>query len=331
MTLRWRVAVLGDGGWGTTLALHLHRIGHDVRWWTAFPAQAARVNRTHRNGSFLPGIAIPRALRLDGDPAAALDERELVIYAIPSKYLRTTVGRLKQHVPRRAGALSVVKGLEQGTLQRMSQVIGDVVKPPRLAVLSGPNIASEIARGEPASTVVASASPAFARALQHGLMSDWFRVYTSSDVAGVELGGALKNSIAIGAGILDGLGLGSNAKSALITRGVAEMARLGVAMGARRETFGGLSGLGDLVTTCWSGRNHWLGQQIGRGRLLRRVLASTPMVIEGVETARAARALGRHHGVELPIIEQVCAVLFEGRPPRDALRRLMRRAGRAEH
>jgi glycerol-3-phosphate dehydrogenase (NAD(P)+) len=212
----------------------------------------------------------------------------------------------------------------------MSQVIEEELGRVRLAVLSGPNIAKEIAEGHPASSVVASRDQRVAVQVQRIFMSDRLRIYTSSDPVGVELGGALKNPIAIGAGISDGLGFGANAKAALITRGVVEMARLGVAMGARPATFWGLSGLGDLVTTCLSGRNRWLGEQLGRGRSLRAVLASTPMVIEGVETARAAIALGRRYRVELPIIEQVDAILFRHRAPRAALQTLMRRTGKSE-
>ena len=199
-----------------------------------------------------------------------------------------------------------------------------------MAVLSGPNIAAEIARGHPASSVVASKTHGLAVWVQGILMSDRLRIYTSTDAVGVELGGALKNPIAIAAGIGDGLGFGSNAKAALITRGVVEMARLGKALGAKEETFWGLSGLGDLVTTCLSGRNRWLGEQLGRGRSLAAVLRSTPMVIEGVETAKAALALGRRHGVELPIIEQVHAILFARRSPRRALQALMRRSSKVE-
>jgi glycerol-3-phosphate dehydrogenase (NAD(P)+) len=213
----------------------------------------------------------------------------------------------------------------------MSQVVHEELGgPAHLAVLSGPNIASEIARGHPASSVIASRNPALATRLQRLLMSGRLRIYTSTDVAGVELGGALKNPIAIAAGIVDGLGFGANAKAALITRGIVEMARLGKAMGAREETFWGLSGLGDLVTTCIAGRNHWLGEQLGGGRSLQSALSSTPMVIEGVETARAAVTLGRRHRVELPIIEQVHAVLSRRRSPRAAVQMLMARAGKAE-
>ena len=226
--------------------------------------------------------------------------------------------------------VSVAKGIEQGTLKRMSQVIIEELGPVPLAVLSGPNIASEIATGHPASSVVASSHPRLARRIQQMFTSNRLRLYTSTDVIGVELGGALKNPIAIAAGISDGLGFGANAKGALITRGVVEMARLGAALGARETTFWGLSGLGDLVTTCLSGRNHWLGEQLGQGKSLKQILASTPMVIEGVETSNAAVVLARRHHIELPIIEQVHAMLFRRSTPRHALAALMRRAGKSE-
>ena len=324
------IAVLGDGGWGTTLALHLQRLGHRVRLWGAFPAYVKTLLRRRENVTFLPGVRLPRRLGLTADLAQAVGPAEVIVLAVPSQHLRSVVRRLPKLAPRGAWFVSAAKGLEKGTLKRMSQVVREECGAVPLAVLSGPNIASEIAQGHPASSVVASADRALAARIQALLMSDRLRIYTSPDPAGVELGGALKNPIAIAAGIGDGLGFGSNAKAALITRGVVEMARLGVALGARSETFWGLSGLGDLVTTCLSGRNHRLGEQLGQGRTLRRVLASTPMVFEGVETAKAAVTLGRRHGVELPIIEQVNAILFHRRSPRQALQALMRRSGKAE-
>ena len=324
------IAVLGDGGWGTTLAIHLHRLGHRVRLWGAFPAYVKVLERRRENVKFLPGIPIPRALTITADLPEAVAGAQVIALAAPSQYLRGVARRLRPYLPRKAVVLSVAKGLERGTLKRMSQVIHEELGPVRLAALSGPNIASEIATGHPASSVVASIDRRLASALQGVLMSGRLRIYTSDDPIGVELGGALKNPIAIAAGIGDGLGFGSNAKAALITRGVVEMARLGAALGARPETFWGLSGLGDLVTTCLAGRNRWLGEQLGRGRSLKQVLASTPMVFEGVETAHAAVTLARRHRVEVPITEQVNAILFRRRSPGQALHALMRRSGKAE-
>lgn len=314
------------------MAIHLNRLSHQVTWWGAFPDYLRELDRRRINRKFLPGIAIPRTIRIDVDLARAVGNAQLIFLAVPSQYVRAVARRLK-----RSGGLShdvvivsVAKGLERRTLKRMSQVALEELGRRPLAVLSGPSIASEIARGRPASVVAASGDAGVANAVQIACMSETLRIYTSRDVVGVELGGALKNPMAIAAGISDGLGLGSNAKAALITRGVVEMARLGVAMGGRPQTFWGLSGLGDLITTCLAGRNHWLGEQLGRGHPLRKVLAGTPMVIEGVETARAAVALGRRYSVELPITEQIYRVLFHRRTPRTALQALMLRTGKAE-
>jgi len=327
---RLTIAVLGDGGWGTTLAIHLHRLGHRVRWWGAFPDYVRLVEHRRENVKFLPGIRIPAGLHLAADLDRTVDPSGLIVLAIPSQHLRSVVRRLACLPLRDKRFLSVAKGIETATLKRMSQVVHEELGPVPLAVLSGPNIAAEIAGRHPASSVVASHDQALASEIQQCFTDGLFRLYTSSDVTGVELGGALKNPIAIAAGISDGLGFGANAKAALITRGVVEMARLGAAMGAREHTFWGLSGLGDLVTTCLGGRNRWLGEQIGKGKPPSAVLAGTPMVIEGVETTKAALALGRRARVELPIIEQVFRVLFRHKDPRKALRSLMLRSRKAE-
>ena len=323
------VSVLGDGGWGTTLAIHLDRRGHRVSWWSSSAEYAAQLARTRKNPRYLPGVAIPRRIRVTADLADAASGASLVVVAVPSQYFRGVVRQLTAR-PRDQVLVSVAKGLETTSLKRMSQIIGEELPGARVVVLSGPNIASEIAHGRPASSVAASSLDADAARVQRALSDDRLRVYTSGDVVGVELGGALKNPIAIAAGIGDGLGLGANAKAALITRGVVEMARLGVALGARRETFWGLSGLGDLITTCMGGRNRGLGEQLGAGKSLRHILAGSAMVIEGVETSKAAVALGKQLGVELPIIEQVYAVLFRRRSPERALQNLMRRPQRSE-
>jgi glycerol-3-phosphate dehydrogenase (NAD(P)+) len=326
------MAILGDGGWGTALAIHLHRLGHRVRWWGAFPEYLKELDRRRENRKFLPGIRIPRPICILPDVDAAVRGAALITLAIPSQHLRSVVRRLKPLRALMADAvlLSVAKGLEIRSLKRMSQVVQEELGRVKLAVLSGPSIASEVAQRHPASVVAASVNHPVAASVQRWCMGANLRIYTSSDVTGVELGGALKNPIAIAAGVSDGLGFGANAKAALITRGVVEMARLGAAMGAQANTFWGLSGLGDLVTTALSGRNHWLGEQLAKGRSLKAILASTPMVIEGVETSKAAVALGRRHQVELPIIEQVHAMLFRDRSPRAALQALMLRSGKPE-
>lgn len=324
------ITVLGDGTWGTTLALHLHRLGHRIRWWGAFPDYLKVLDRRRENVKFLPGISIPRSIRIIPSLLEAVGSTRVVVLAIPSQHMRSVLTRLDGSSLSHTVLVSVAKGIETHTLKRMSEVIQEELGAAPLVVLSGPNIASEIAKGQPASSVVASKHPKLAAEVQRHFMSERLRIYTSTDVVGVELGGALKNPIAIAAGIGDGLGFGANAKAALVTRGVVEMARLGVAMGAREATFWGLSGLGDLITTCLAGRNRWLGEQVGQGKRLARVLASVPGVIEGVTTTKAALALGRRHRVELPIIEQVHAVLFRRKAPLQALQTLMTRSSKSE-
>lgn len=324
------IAVLGDGGWGTTLAIHLHKLGHRVTWWGAFPEYVAVLKRKRENVKFLPGIHLPRDLRITGDLGEAIASARVVVLAIPSQHLRSVLHRFSSPPPTDKLFVSVAKGIERGTLKRMTEILQEELAAVQVAALSGPNIALEIAKGQPASSVVASANPDVTLQVQRVFMSDRFRVYTSDDVIGVELGGALKNPIAIAAGIGDGLGFGANAKAALITRGIVEMARLGVAMGAKEETFWGLSGLGDLITTCLGGRNRWLGEQLGQGNTLTRVLKQRQDIIEGVETAKAAVALAKRLEVELPIIQQVYAILFRKTNPRQALQTLMRRARKAE-
>ncbi len=327
---KYPITILGDGGWGTTLALHLHHLGHRVTLWGAFPAYVKTLLRERENVKFLPGIPLPKSLTITADLEAAVGTGTMVVLAIPSQHLRSVLRRLTHDRFKHKTWVSVGKGLEHGTYKRLSQVITEELGHVPLAALSGPNIAREIATGHPASAVVASPSLKTATHIQHVFTGPRFRVYTSTDVIGVELGGALKNSIAIAAGIGDGLGFGANAKAALISRGIVEMARLGVALGAEEETFWGLSGLGDLITTCLGGRNRWLGEQLGKGKRLPAVLASTPMVIEGVETTKAAVAKARRVGVELPIIEQVHAMLFRGKNPRRALQALMTRSRKIE-
>lgn len=324
------LTILGDGGWGTTLALHALRLGHSVRLWGAFPEYIRTMARRRENPKFLPSVPLPTTLRLTADLDEALDGAVTVVLAVPSQHLRGVARRVRPLLKPGTPVLSLSKGLETRTQKRMSQVLGEELPRAPLAVLSGPNIAREIASGQPAMAVIASRHAELAARLQDLLSGERFRLYTSTDVTGVELGGALKNPIAIAAGVSDGLGFGANAKAALVTRGVVEMARLGTAMGGREETFWGLSGLGDLVTTCLAGRNHWLGEQLAQGRALRQVLASTPMVIEGVDTARAAVAWAGRHRIEVPIIEQVHAMLFRRRAPRAALTALMRRVRKPE-
>ena len=328
-----RAAIIGDGAMGTLTAMLLDANGLSCRLWSAFDEHVTEMRRAVENKRFLPGFRLPKGLRISTDAREVTDGADLVVVAVPSRHLRGVLERIKDALPPEPAYVSVVKGIEAGSLRRPSEIIGEVLGLRRTVVLSGPCLSREVAARLPATVVVASADEAAARAVQAAFATPWFRVYTNEDVIGLELGGALKNIIAIAAGICDGLELGSNAKAALVTRGLVEMTRLGVAMGARRETFAGLAGLGDLVTTCTSdlSRNHRVGCEIGRGRTLDDVLDEMGRVeAEGVETTRSAAALARHHGVEMPIAQEVYAVLFEGKPAPDALSDLMSRAPKHE-
>jgi glycerol-3-phosphate dehydrogenase (NAD(P)+) len=328
-----RAAIIGDGAMGTLAAMLLSSNGAACRMWSAFDEHVAEMRRAGENKRFLPGFRLPKGLRISTDAREVTDGADLVVVAVPSRHLRGVLEKIKDALPPEPEYVSVVKGIEAGSLRRPSEIIGETVGRRRTVVLSGPCLSREVAARLPATVVVASADEAAARAVQAAFATPWFRVYTNDDVIGAELGGALKNVIAIAAGICDGLELGSNAKAALVTRGLVEMTRLGVALGARRETFAGLAGLGDLVTTCTSdlSRNHRVGYEIGRGRALDDVLEEMGRVeAEGVETTRSAAALARRHGVEMPIAQEVFAVLFEGKPAPDALADLMSRAPKHE-
>jgi len=328
-----RAAILGDGAMGTLSALLLATNGIGVRLWSAFPEHVAEMRRDGANERFLPGVALPKGLLVSTDAAEVTLGADLVVVAVPSKYLRGVLERVRGALPRDGVYASVVKGIETESLLRPSEVFAQVAGPRRMVVLSGPCLAREVAARLPATVVAASPDGEAAEIVQEAYATPWFRVYTSDDAVGVELGGALKNVIAIAAGICDGLGLGSNAMAALVTRGLVEITRLGTALGARPETFTGLAGVGDLVTTCTSGlsRNHQVGREIGRGRPLEDVLADMGRVeAEGVQTTRSAVALAQREGIEMPITRQVHAVLFEGKPAPEALADLMRRAPKPE-
>lgn len=323
-----RAVVIGDGAWGTTLAMLLVRRGVGTTLWCAQPDNARELERARENRRFLPGVALPAALRFTADPHSAAEEADLAISAVPTQFLRGVAERFEDALPGQVPLVSATKGLEIETLQRPSQILNEVLGPRAICVLTGPSHAEEVARLKPASVVAASHDAALARVVQGVLSGESFRVYTLSDPDGAELAGALKNVIAIAAGISDGLDLGDNAKSALVTRGVVEMARFGVSRGGKPETFFGLAGIGDLVTTCFSrhSRNRAVGEAVGGGEKLESVLARMNMVAEGVWTTKALfgpeAELG---GLSLPIAEQVHAVLFDGKDPRIAVSDLMRR------
>jgi glycerol-3-phosphate dehydrogenase (NAD(P)+) len=314
-----RIWIVGAGSWGTAVAALLAKHGHRATLWgrDVEGIRAARENR-----KYLPGVRLPESVGFGTDPEAAL-----TVVAVPTQHIRATLAPL----PLRGPFVSLAKGLEMGTRRRPTEILAELFPGSRAAVLSGPSHAEEVARGLPATLVAAGEEP-LAREVQAAFMGPTLRVYTSADVVGVELAGALKNIIAIAAGIGDSLGLGDNAKAALLSRGIVEIARLGVALGAQRPTFFGVSGIGDLITTCYhaGGRNLHVGREVGKGRPLREVLEGMSMVAEGVWTSRAALELAREKGIEMPITEAVVKILHEGKPPRDAVRELMMRDPKAE-
>jgi glycerol-3-phosphate dehydrogenase (NAD(P)+) len=332
-----RIAIIGAGAWGTGIAIVLGRKGtHQVRLWAHEGEVCNSITQTRINETFLPGRHIPESVIATNDLAMALASAEIVVSVMPSQHCRALFERARPLIPSQALIVSATKGLEEGTLQRMSEVVAQVLgRGPGAAIgaLSGPSFAQEVARGDPTAITIASQDEMLLRVVQREFSDPSFRVYTNSDIVGVELGGALKNIIAIAAGICDGLGLGHNSVAALITRGLAEMTRLVVACGGRTETMAGLAGLGDLVLTCTGGlsRNRSVGVELGGGRKLPEILSSMHgMVAEGVFTTTAAVGLARARGVEMPITEQMHAILHEGRSPREAIHELMTRSGKSE-
>lgn len=322
-----RIGFVGAGSWALTLGLLFSRRGYRVRLWEVSAPRAERAQRTRRVEEFLPGIELPPEMEVTVDLSRALEGAEVVVFAVPCQALRESAERVKEVGAKPQIMVSVIKGLENETLLRGSEVIEEILSPASLVVLSGPSIAYEVARGVPTTVVAASQDPETTRYIQGRFSIDNFRVYTSQDVIGVELGGALKNVIVIAAGICDGLGLGVNAKGALLSRGLREITRLGTAMGADPSTFAGLSGMGDLVATAFSphSRNRWVGEELGRGKPLAQILSSMVMVAEGVPTTKAALELARQYEVEMPITQGVYEVCFKGASPKEELRKLMDR------
>lgn len=326
------VTVIGTGGWGTALAVLLHGNGHQVTLWGRLKEEVEPIIAAGENRAFLPGVKIPKQIVLTLDAKSALREAELVALAVPSHGMRPICEKLRAFLPTGSTLVSVAKGIENETGARMSEVIAEVLRTDRIVVLSGPSHAEEVARGIPTAVVVASRDSHLAAGAQRMFMNDRFRIYTHDDVVGVELGGALKNVIAMAAGVCDGIGFGDNTKAALCTRGLAEMTRLGVALGARRDTFFGLSGVGDLIVTAFSrhSRNRGFGERLGQGETAEQIAASMQMVAEGAKTAKAAWQLARRHGVDVPITREVYAIIYEGKPPRQAVRDLMTREAKPE-
>ncbi|HET6179740.1 MAG TPA: NAD(P)H-dependent glycerol-3-phosphate dehydrogenase [Candidatus Sulfotelmatobacter sp.] len=333
------IAVIGGGAWGTGIAIVLGRKGtHRVRLWAHETDVCESVNQKRVNEKFLPGRPIPDSVTASNDLSAVLDGAQIIVSVMPSQHCRGLFERMQPLIAPPTLIVSATKGLEESSLQRMTEVISQVLtrddgSTPAVGALSGPSFAQEVARGDPTAITVASQDAELLRTVQHEFSGQSFRVYTNSDVIGVELGGALKNIVAIAAGICDGLGLGHNSVAALITRGLAEMTRLVVACGGRAETMAGLAGLGDLVLTCTGGlsRNRSVGVELGRGRKLPDIIeAMHGMVAEGVFTTTAAVGLAHARGVEMPITEQMHAILHHGKPPREAIQDLMARSGKSE-
>jgi glycerol-3-phosphate dehydrogenase (NAD(P)+) len=355
------ISIIGDGGMGTVLAMLLYEkrealsakreasdepraTSHEVRMWGYDRQQLEEIEQNRENKKFLPGYKLPEELVFEADDARIMAGADLLVSAVPCQFMRRVWNRLKDYVPQSIPIVSVAKGIENDTLLRPTQILADVLdekrgtrdegRGTRFAVLSGPTIADELARRLPATACAAAEDEALAKEIQHTFSDGvpWLRVYTNTDIVGVELAGAMKNIIAIAAGIIDGTGAGDNAKAALLTRGLAEITRLGLAMGAKEQTFAGLTGLGDLVTTCISpkGRNRSFGERVGKGQTAEQAQSATESVVEGVATCKSVVALGVRYNVEMPITQAVYEVLFENKPVQTAIADLMKRQLKAE-
>ncbi|MFE2944798.1 NAD(P)H-dependent glycerol-3-phosphate dehydrogenase [Streptomyces sp. NPDC059255] len=329
-----RVAVFGAGSWGTAFAMVLADAGCEVTIWGRRPEIADTINTTRANPAYLPGFELPEGVRATTDPAEAARGAEFTVLTVPSQTLRGNLARWAPVLPSDTVLVSLMKGVELGTAKRMSEVIEEVAKAPaeRVAVITGPNLAKEIAGRMPAAAVVACVDEAVARRLQAACHTPYFRPYTNTDVVGCELGGAVKNVIGLAVGIADGMGLGDNSKATLMTRGLAETTRLGLAMGADPHTFSGLAGMGDLIATCSSplSRNHTFGTNLGRGMTLQETIAVTEQTAEGVKSCESVLDLARRHDVDMPLTETVVDIVHNGKPPLVALKELMARSAKPE-
>jgi glycerol-3-phosphate dehydrogenase (NAD(P)+) len=330
-----KISVIGAGAFGTAMAAVAARYGNDVMLWAHDPSVADAIRTTKTNPAYLRDVVLGDSVHATGDLAEAARFSDTILMVTPSHHYRRVLSEIAQHVGKPVSVVSGTKGIENETLERMSEVttasLGSKLR--RFATLSGPTFAAEVARGDPTVAVIASHDVSFAEELQRVLSGDTFRLYNSPDVIGVELGGSLKNVIAIAAGVLEGLGLGSNTNAALITRGLHEITRLGITLGGKLETFAGLAGMGDLVLTCTGAlsRNRSVGAALGRGRKLDEILDETKFVAEGVKTSKAAKELAERHGIEMPITTEMYRVLYENESPRAAIHRLMSRSLKSEH
>ena len=327
------IGIIGAGSWGIALAVLLHNNGHKITVWSILQDEIDMLNAEHEHKDKLPGVKLAEDMVFTTDMKSVIEGKNILVLAVPSPFIRSTANSMKEYVSEGQIIVNVAKGIEEKTLMTLSQVIEDEIPQADVAVLSGPSHAEEVGRGIPTTIVVGASTQKTAEYIQNTFMSDVFRVYTSPDVLGIELGAALKNVVALAAGIADGLGYGDNTKAALITRGITEIARLGMALGGKFETFCGLSGIGDLIVTCASmhSRNRRAGILIGQGKTMEEAMAEVKMVVEGVYSAKAAVGLAKRYDVELPIIEQVNEVLFNNKPAAEAVRDLMIRDKKIEH
>lgn len=327
-----KVGVLGAGSWGTALALLLNGNGHDVTIWSIDPKEVEMLQKEREQKSKLPGVKLPETISITNDLEEGMRDKDILVLAVPSVFTRATAKSMKPYIRFGQIVVDVAKGIEESTLMTLSEQIKEELPEADVAVLSGPSHAEEVGRGLPTMCVVGATSEKTAQYLQDAFRSEVFRVYISSDILGIELGGSLKNVIALAAGMADGLGYGDNTKAALITRGVAEITRLGVTMGGKAETFAGLTGIGDLIVTCASvhSRNRKAGYLMGQGKTMKEAMDEVQMVVEGVYSAKAAMGLAKKYGVSMPIIEQVNAILFENKSAAEAVNELMMREGRME-
>ncbi len=328
-----KIGIIGAGSWGIALAVLLHNNGHQITVWSALKDEIDMLNAQHEHKDKLPGVKLSEEMIFTADVKSAIEGKDILVMAVPSVFTRQTAHTMQEYVAKDQIIVNVAKGIEEKTLMTLSQVIEDELPQADVAVLSGPSHAEEVGRGIPTTIVVGAKTQKTAEYIQNVFMSDAFRVYISPDVLGIELGAALKNVVALAAGIADGLGYGDNTKAALITRGITEIARLGMEMGGKFETFCGLSGIGDLIVTCASmhSRNRRAGILIGQGKTMEEAMAEVKMVVEGVYSAKAAMALAEKYQVELPIIEQVNEVLFHQKPAAEAVKDVMIRDKKIEH
>lgn len=328
-----KIAVMGAGSWGTALAVLLSKNGHQVTLWCFLESEKNQLERARENIDYLPGVLIPQDIIITNDYKEAITQNEIIVVAVPSKFIRSNIEQFSPYLTTNHIIVNVSKGLENDSLLRMSQVIEEIVPQCFVAVLSGPSHAEEVAKDIPTVCVSSSKSKKIAEKIQDVFMTPKFRVYTNPDLIGVELGGAIKNVIALAAGVVDGLGYGDNTKAALMTRGMVEITRLGVSMGADIQTFNGLAGIGDLIVTCTSihSRNRRAGILIGKGMSLEQALDEVQMVVEGVYSAKAVYALSKKYNVEMPIIREINEVLFDSKSPKEAVVDLMIRDKRGEH